>query len=38
MVKSPQEIADFIKNNTEAFWGASPVKSAEDLDDVLYSA
>jgi hypothetical protein len=36
MARTPQEITDFIKENTEEFWGKSPLANSEDLDNTLF--
>ena len=38
MARTPQEITDFIKENTKEFWGKSPLANAEDLDNTLSQA
>ena len=38
MARTPQEITDFIKENTEEFWGKSPLANSEDLDNTLFQA
>jgi len=38
MQKSPTEIANFLKKNTEDFWGKSTLAKSETADDWLFKA
>jgi uncharacterized membrane protein YgcG len=38
MEKSPEQIADFIAENTESFWGYSPTKTEQEMRNALYEA
>lgn len=38
MEKSPEDISNFIMQNTKEFWGNSMAKNAETADDLVFSA
>ncbi len=38
LAKSPEEIANFIRDNTESYWGQSPTQLAQTMRDDLFEA